>query len=176
MAITQTSVVPVGGTLSINEAKTNFTHRTGRYNRDSSGVPYFTLKFKNRKTKFNPKQLAVTLRPTTLGSDGAPINYATNADGTPMSDDAALELAFKKGLNESNDAVAACSNSNTEAHFTQFLEDAATYSIDGREVTGYSKCYPAGTAKSVFQSDMKRQGITVPEPVAAGADDDGQPF
>jgi hypothetical protein len=85
-----------------------------------------------------------------------------------MSDDAAVALAIKNGLIPSNAAVAACGNNNTEPHFTQFVEDAATYSIDGREVTGYSKCYPAGTAKSVFQKDMERQEITVPEPVAAG--------
>jgi hypothetical protein len=177
MAITQTSVVPVGGTLSINDAKTIITHATGRYNRDSSGVPYYTLRFKNKKTLFNAKQLAVTLRPTTLGTDGQPINYAANADGSEMSDADAVALALRNGLIPSNAAVAACGSNNTEPHFTQFVEDAATYSIEGREVTGYSKCYPAGTAKSVFQSDMKRQGITVPEPVAAGEEEElARPF
>lgn len=176
MAITQTSIVPIGGTLSINEAKPFFTHSTGRYNRDSSGVPYYTLKFKNKKTMFNAKQLSVTMRPSTLGTGGVPINYASNADATPMSDADAIVLAIANGLVPSNAAVSACGNNNNEPHFTQFVEDEAVYQIEGRDVNGYSKCYPAGTLKSVFQKDMERQGISVPEPVAAGAEDEAKPF
>ena len=145
---TRHDIIPMDATILLNETKPIHAG----YNFTSDNVPYFRVQFADAANPFAAKNEVFMVKGVTFANDQRVV-YPENRDEA-----IALALKLKGGFMKPSVALSACNNSSKPL-FTKISEDSACYMIGTREVNGYSRVFTLGTANSVLDAEMKRQGI-----------------